>query len=426
MNASDKNIKCLILAYDFPPYNSIGAQRPLGWYKYLHFSGIYPIVVTRHWDAHISGTIDCIKPTKQTVIECQTDVCGTLVRVPFKPNLRDKMLLRFGTSRYTVLRKILTVIFQLFEFHFGLADNKKCIYKAASNYIKSNRVDIIIATGEPFILFKYASKLSKKYKLPWIADYRDGWSTNYNRKAPEKLFYRIIERRLLASSSQIITVSEAFANEISQIVPRKLVSVVKNGYFPEKFESITITRNKKLTIAFAGTLYPYQPIEMFAEGLAMFKGKSNCILKFIGADFYPEQSKRINNAFLRTGAFLETTGRLPHIQAIEQLASADILLLPASSRHPQIYAKVFDYLALKKPIILFEDDKSSLSDIINTTQSGYICANALEIAAVLDKLYLQWETHGHIQCCSSNIEQYSRKEQTRLLAEILITAAGKR
>ena len=35
------------------------------------------------------------------------------------------------------------------------------LFKAAENFLKDNRVDIIITTGEPFILFKYASQLSE-------------------------------------------------------------------------------------------------------------------------------------------------------------------------------------------------------------------------------------------------------------------------
>ena len=42
--------KVLLLAYDFPPYTAIGAARPNSWYKHLHENGIYPTVVTRHWD----------------------------------------------------------------------------------------------------------------------------------------------------------------------------------------------------------------------------------------------------------------------------------------------------------------------------------------------------------------------------------------
>ena len=51
---SEKNslIKTLILANDFPPLETIGAQRPYGWFRYFKKSGIYPVVVTRYWESN--------------------------------------------------------------------------------------------------------------------------------------------------------------------------------------------------------------------------------------------------------------------------------------------------------------------------------------------------------------------------------------
>ena len=44
----DSKPKVLILCNDFPPVNSIGAERPYSWYKYFHNSGYYPIIITKN------------------------------------------------------------------------------------------------------------------------------------------------------------------------------------------------------------------------------------------------------------------------------------------------------------------------------------------------------------------------------------------
>ena len=72
--------------------------------------------------------------------------------------------------------------------------------------MKNNTVDAIIATGDPFVLFKYASSLSKKFNIPWIADYRDPWTGNKNRS--EMFFDNYWERRFLANVTAMTTVSE--------------------------------------------------------------------------------------------------------------------------------------------------------------------------------------------------------------------------
>ncbi len=57
--------KVLIFAYDFPPYNSIGAQRPDSWWQYLPEFGYHPVIVTRHWDREIKDGIDYIRPSRK-------------------------------------------------------------------------------------------------------------------------------------------------------------------------------------------------------------------------------------------------------------------------------------------------------------------------------------------------------------------------
>ena len=45
---SDKT-KVLILCNDFPPVNSIGADRPYSWYNYFREFNIYPVIITKNW-----------------------------------------------------------------------------------------------------------------------------------------------------------------------------------------------------------------------------------------------------------------------------------------------------------------------------------------------------------------------------------------
>ena len=415
--------KILILAYDFPPYNSIGGQRPFAWFKYFKELGYEPIVVTRHWDEPVKNPIDYIKPSKNQTSSIEDHPQGIIYRAAYSPNLRDRVLLKYGMNKHVFLRKMLSVFFMVFEFLIDRLDNKRTIYLLAQQAMKDYQVDLIIATGEPFILFKYASELSKKYNIPWVADYRDGWSTNHNRSTIEKKYYSIIEKHYLATASAVTTVSEEFSQQLQQLLKRN-VEVILNGYFEEKFEEMpSAVKQDKFIISFAGTLYPYQPIEIFAKGFALFfmKYHQNIVLRFIGVNFYPDQVERIKQAFKGYEGNLEFTERLPHDETLKLLAESSVLLLPANSNHPQIYAKVFDYLALRKNILLCKSDEGSLQKIISETNSGFICNSAEEVAAILEKVYMEWKGKGNVTCNSNGIEKYSRKNQTRLLAEILQT-----
>ena len=56
-------------------------------------------------------------------------------------------------------------------------DVKREIYLKAKELCRKKSFDLILVTGEPFILFKYGHKISKEFGIPWIADYRDVWTT---------------------------------------------------------------------------------------------------------------------------------------------------------------------------------------------------------------------------------------------------------
>ena len=64
--------KILILAYDFPPYVSVGGLRPYSWFLYLKEFGVEPIVITRQWSNFYGSHLDYIAPgVSDQVIEEQ-------------------------------------------------------------------------------------------------------------------------------------------------------------------------------------------------------------------------------------------------------------------------------------------------------------------------------------------------------------------
>ena len=71
------NPKILILYVDFPPINSIGAERPHSWYKYFHEYGLNPIVITKNWISDGNTPFNKIDKFKSK----ETTKYGTLIRV---------------------------------------------------------------------------------------------------------------------------------------------------------------------------------------------------------------------------------------------------------------------------------------------------------------------------------------------------------
>ena len=167
--------RVLIITYDFPPYVSVGGLRPYNWYVHFKEFGVEPIVVTRQWGNKHGNFLDYVAAGESngTVLE-QTDL-GTILKTAYHPNFANRLLLRHGEKKYTFIRRSISAYYEFAQFIRPIGP-KAGLYHGAREYLKNNRVDAIIATGDPFVLFNYAAKLSKEFRIPWIADYRDSWS----------------------------------------------------------------------------------------------------------------------------------------------------------------------------------------------------------------------------------------------------------
>lgn len=421
-------MRLLILAYDFPPNGSIGGQRPYGWFKYLKEFGIHPVVVTRHWETVVTPE-DTVKPCGKEITITESDE-GTLIQVPFLPNLRDRMLLRFG-ERFSFIRKLLSLWFTLTQYFIPWVDNRRNILTTAKKYLQAHPCDAIIATGEPFILFRYAQLLSSEFNIPWVADYRDGWSTDYTIISSDsqldtiisRLFYRPIERSVLRSCYHITCAWPALKREMEQLHPHADIKVVYNGYFPELFDDLpehTSRPDAPFVIAYSGTLYSYQMLELFIDGASLFINERQITpqdfkLLFIGMEFQDVSHGRLTSYAHSILPFIETTPRLTVVEAIDRLNESDAFLLLANRHFSPVPAKLFDYLALGKPVLMCENDRAVVEDILISSQLGLIADTPQEVSAHIGLLY---DRAFQVNPTTAR-EKFSRKHQAAQMSTTL-------
>ena len=423
--------KALILAYDFPPFNSIGAQRPYAWFKYFRDFGIEPIVVTRHWDREITGPDDCNLPTLNTKVTVEETEHGTLIRAPFFPSLRDRLISKTDLP-IVLFRKGLSAWQLLTEHYIESSDNKTPIYHAASEFLSKNKVDVVIACGEPFVLFRYASELSKEFGIPWVGDYRDGWSTNYRWDDAkvygliQKSVQQRVEKRVTKSASMLTTAAPSFSNRIATLTGRKAedVPVVYNGYFQDMFNGLDdIPEKDTFHIVHAGTLYYFQRVETFLKGINLFLEKhrdAKIETTFFGLNFYPAQIERIKSAAGK--ANVSFTDKIPHKKMLEELASSHLQLLVATPEKHQIYGKVFDYLASGRPTLMVENDQGPLEWILSHQENSYNASSAEDVSKCLEELYFDLEKTKRLPRSEN---QFSRRKQTERFANLILDTLNK-
>ena len=407
----------------------MGGLRPFSWLKYFPAFGVQPIVVTRQWANAYGNELDYIAPghCQYDVIEQEGD--GYVIRTPYQPNLSNRLLLKYGASRFRLLRKTITAFYELAQFLLPVGP-KRNIYKGARNYLKENKVDAIIATGDPFVLFHYAHKLSEEFNTPWIADYRDPWSTGIKieKKRLLKFIITSIEQRIVKSAALVTTVSTYFKEKIEPLIKNKEIKIITNGFDDAIIKLPNNTnKNEILKIGYAGTIYSWHPLSEFLRCIS----KINKYYKVVEVHLIGTEKIR-NECYAKYPQLEDSIFFLPkmeHSNVLIKLKEMDLLLL--FNDFPIVGTKVYEWIALQRPILFcFEElhnhNRHMFSDaiikrhkpqieIIKNLGAGYVVKNEAELLNVLSQLINEFKQYGAIEYNGVLDKTFSRSYQAQLM-----------
>jgi peptidoglycan/xylan/chitin deacetylase (PgdA/CDA1 family) len=420
--------KILILAYYFPPCNMPGANRPFGWAKYLHKFGYYPVIITRRWDHEIKNSVDILRETENEIIHEKNDNYEVFY-LPYKQNYRDYLYVKFGENKFVFIRRLLTLMEILFQNFTNFIVPYRNIYSFADSFLSKNKdVKVLIATGAPFILFKFAHQLNKKHSIPWIADYRDDWNTSgFSFRRTNKLLKVIeqaSERRWVGSAIFHTAVSPYSVDKNSRFLNKQGYTIHNGYFFEDLFNYEARNLYDELTISFIGTLYPTQKIEIFLDGFIAFieknNRKANIKLLFPGLAFDLVQKQRIINYLKGYEPFFEITERIPKENIIEIENRTHAFLYCSHNVRGVIGSKIYEYVGLKKTVIFCPSDNDIIENIFTETGVGMICNDSDSVKHAIEKLYFEFSKSKSFcpQVNEEKISFYSRLSQTKILADI--------
>ena len=416
---SDKP-KILILCNDFPPVNSIGADRPYSWYQYFINYDLYPVVITKNWVESGNSRFKTILPERAEEITPN----GIIIRS--KKIMTPSIWIRsiFGL-RLSFIRRLFTLIEKLLGFNISLLDQHKEIYNEAFKYLEKNEVELVISTGEPFILFKYGSILKRKYKIKWIADYRDGWYLNHVTSIKKNSLIKLIrnvelkaEKKYIKNADLITTIDPFLANRL-EIFTRIQTKYVYNGFWNHITPKNKAKKNQnKLILNHTGTLTNGQRIEVLLDVLVYLKGinkisEHSIELNLVGLEYFPDQMERIKKYKDKLKGILVTTPRLKKEDANKMNLKADYLINFTDENYTAIYAKTYNYIACGKPILVIPGDNGLLDDIVTEHNLGTILNTATEIENFIINPNVDFKPD------SKNLEFFTRRNQTKIMSEII-------
>lgn len=419
--------KILLLTYNFPPCNAIAAHRPKSFADHFYENGLYTIVVTRHWGGSEKTWADYEKPNldKPQIIEHQK---YSVIRLPYAAKYK-KLLRPF--ERITLLRKIVSFLLSLFGVFQVHVNTIESFHHYIYEYLKRNQVDYIFVTSDPLNIIKLGYKLSEKFRIPLIVDFRDHWNNNalnknYRPSATQRFHdycYEIYLRRWLRNVSLITAVTEPILEETRRLNPTAKTLVVTNGFEKDLFDIVSEPQGKlsaKFTFSLIGTLFPKHDLSVLAEGMKIFledKNLEEIQLNFIGTAGIPKVRDFLENTFPRECTLL--TERIPRNEALEKMKESDVLFHAGWRNYKGIASgKIFEYLASGKNILIAPGDNDIMEKLVTETRAGKIANSPQEFAKILNDWFDEWKKTGKLRYTADKhkINQYSRENQAKLLA----------
>jgi glycosyltransferase involved in cell wall biosynthesis len=419
----------LLISYLFPPVGGIGVQRALSLAKYLPQCG---------FEVHVLKATNAGGPVYDPDLVRQVP-SGVRVHEAFTPEIpfaiRQKLWARLNKPAAPengappagpgfvkrlltgTARRIMNPEPEILWVPFAL--------RKARQIVKRHGIGYVMVTVPPFSALVVGARLKREFpKLVLVSDFRDEWLSFYlkdfdfqnspgtRRKA------ETIERESVEASDLVVAVNRSSRDEIRKRYPNQVerkFQVLPNGYDPAVFAGVdaVAVRHDRMIVTHVGTVYKTATPRFYLDAVDSLpeEVRSQIETRFVGRVSESERA-------LMEGRKSRITqlGFMPQAEALKHMAATDYLLLTMTN-DISVPGKVFEYLAVRKPILAIAAPGSEVDRLLAETSAG-LCAPPGEIGAIRDMLLRGFEAWREGKALvEGDGEAVRRYERQRLTAE---------
>ncbi len=421
--------KALIICYYWPPAGGPGVQRWLKFVSHLKSFDIAPVVYVPENPNY--PIID-----KDLVSQIPADV--TILKHPIKEPYKFAAIFSkkktqqissgiISNKKSSFLEKLLLFIrgnYFIPDARVGWVSPSVVFLK---HYLKTHPVDCIISSGPPHSLHLIGLELQKDLHLPWIADFRDPWTTIHYHKSllltkASAGKHKALESLVLNTANHILVTSPSTQKEFS-LLTNTPITVITNGFEPLEVKHQGL--DARFSIAHIGSLLTQRNPTVLWEVLSELVKEDPVFAQDLEISLTGVVSDQVLSSIALVGLTKNTTlkGYVPHKQAVMLQHKAQILLLleqDSEDTKAIIPGKLFEYLQAQRPIIALGPKGSDIEGIINTTESGvYIAANQKEALKKQLLTYYSAYKKDALFIPSKNLELFTRKNLTKKVADVI-------
>ena len=297
--------------------------------------------------------------------------------------------------------------------------------------IRRTRPSVIYSTAPPWTGQLVAHGLARISGLPWVADFRDPWARAPWREGwspAARRWAAVFERAVVARANAVIFATEANHEEYAAHYGADAAQrffVVPNGCDPSEFIGLErMNPDTDFVIVHAGSLYGARTPEPLIRALAACIDKGLVLrgrvrLRMIGTAVDP-RIQSVASA-LGVGDAVEFVPRMARQQALEEMARASALLVLQPSTTVSIPGKLYEYLALGKPILALCEEGETARLVV---RSGLGIAVTTDAAGAIESALVQLLEKARTPLPPAPTELYDGNYGAARIVELLASVSG--
>lgn len=335
----------LLLAYKYPPYHLVGGLRWTNLTRQMVLKGHDVHVLTVKWPKSEEGD-----PILESLPKKNLFIHRLPPRYPVK--------LFFGKGKDKFIVKVFRKLWKIFSLEkvFYWDDLAQrwdgTVIPYALKVIKKEKIDCVIATGHPFRVNYFASKIKKKApEVKLVQDFRDPWAQDILRElsTKKKAKQLKLQRETIVAADLCVGVTKGLIALMSENGKYGKWMTVPNGYNEKLFCSTEKPKGDRLCFIYIGNLGcgRMELFEQFVQSCSKFEKKIKII--YIGT-----HDGKISNRFkneVRNG-FIEVHGFLPQDEVFKFVVQSDWAIQLNSKAYSYLVStKIYEYGMLKVPTL---------------------------------------------------------------------------
>ena len=334
--------------------------------------------------------------------------------------------------------------------------------RALRRRLAESRPDLVFLPGPPWHTMRLGLVAREEFGVPYVLDYIDPWVNAIGadgRWWTKAYWFRqmaiALEPRTARGASQIVAVSDGTNDGVRASypdIPADRFTGIPYGFEASDFDALRAcprpnpywdASDGRLHLVYVGAMLPngYETLRAILAAVRLLREREpefgeRLRLHFFGTTYDPKAERGLVAPVAAEMGLADVVDerprRIPYLDALNVLCSADGILGMGSTEAHYTASKIFPCILARRPLLAVYHAASSVCEIVNSARAGALVTYddraraGSRVEAIADALLRLHSPGGYDPDAVrwSAFEQYSAASMTRRLAEVFDRATA--